>query len=300
MIPMEREALWQSVEERERKGNSIPSRSFEIALPLELNQDQRRWLSQDFARQICRRFDTPTDLSIHEPTIRKKGSTGAENPHAHLQIPDRDQHGAKLRQLSQFNSGEVEILRAMWERTVRRHLDHAGLAHVPFTMKKHQPPLVERIATNETQIRKLDRQIAAIERAIARLAARAIPAPRGDHESGGPDSEIQTGGRIQGSPGRDSQNFSNEHTQRNEPRISENQGTPRENIKRDNSLEPTNTRHDQQPEHQAQRNIDRTDGTSRSPGTDGFQCPALKAIEALKYKLEQLQEEKQGGNPWQL
>ncbi len=179
----ERGELWNRIEKSESRINSCVSRSFEIALPLELTQTQRTALAQDYARQLSARYDVPVDFAIHEPTKRKPGADAqAENPHTHMQIPDRNRAGEKLRELSKKDSGEVVALRQLWEETCNRHLAKAG-STAQITMKK-KPPLPERKLENENALGKIDRQIAALERAIQRLERRGLEPDSGNRDNG--------------------------------------------------------------------------------------------------------------------
>ena len=58
---------------------------FELSLPHELNDDQRRELTTDFARFIAEKYQVAVDTAIHAPSVQ-----GDErNYHAHLLICTR-------------------------------------------------------------------------------------------------------------------------------------------------------------------------------------------------------------------
>mgnify|MGYP003604126993 FL=1 len=137
--------FWQSADLYERKNGST-YREFEIALPRELNPEQRIALIQDFIQQeIGTKY--PYQLAIHNP----KAMDGEEQPHAHLMFNERLQDGGEREQQQYFkrynskdpekggarkdNTGkdyktrkdEIKALRQRWEEMSNRHLERAGL-----------------------------------------------------------------------------------------------------------------------------------------------------------------------------
>lgn len=137
--------FWQSADLYERKNGST-YREFEIALPRELNPEQRLELIQDFIDQeIGTKY--PYQVAIHNP----KAMDGLEQPHAHLMFNERLQDGIERDPQQYFkryngkapekggakkdNTGkdhktrkdEIKDLRQRWEEMSNRHLERAGL-----------------------------------------------------------------------------------------------------------------------------------------------------------------------------
>jgi hypothetical protein len=104
---VDREALWNAAEQTETRKNSTVAREFEVALPSELPDIERKRLALDFAREIVVRHGCAADVAIHAP-----GEGGDHrNHHAHILCSTRkltqDGFGAKTRELDDRSSGEV-------------------------------------------------------------------------------------------------------------------------------------------------------------------------------------------------
>jgi ATP-dependent exoDNAse (exonuclease V) alpha subunit len=76
----ERQALWNAAEEAERRKDARIAREYEVALPHELNKDQRLELVREFATEIADRHGVAVDFAIHAP--HRKGDE--RNHHAHI------------------------------------------------------------------------------------------------------------------------------------------------------------------------------------------------------------------------
>jgi hypothetical protein len=124
----DRTALWNAAERSETRKNSTVAREFEIALPVELDADQRRDLALDFAREIAARHQVAVDVAIHAPG----GEGDNRNHHAHLLLTTRqlgpEGLGAKTRELDQKQSGEVDHWRERWAEIQNLALERAGSA----------------------------------------------------------------------------------------------------------------------------------------------------------------------------
>ena len=137
--------FWQAADLYERKNGST-YREFEIALPRELNPEQRIELVQAFiAQEMGTKY--PYQLAIHNP----KAMDGLEQPHAHLMFNERLQDGIERDPQQYFkrynskepekggakkdNTGkdyqtrkdEIRDLRQRWEVMSNQHLERAGL-----------------------------------------------------------------------------------------------------------------------------------------------------------------------------
>ena len=86
-IEIDRGELWNLAEKTENRKDARTAREWVIALPDELDADQRKDLAKDFARSLVDRYGVIADLAIHEPfSHHQKGNK------ADLQIsyqPDR-------------------------------------------------------------------------------------------------------------------------------------------------------------------------------------------------------------------
>ena len=122
----EREALWNAAEQSETRKNSTVAREFEIALPDELNTDQRRRLALAFAGELVGRHRFAADVCIHEPS--RKGDE--RNHHAHILCSTRRLEAAgfmdKTRELDEVKQGEVVRWRERFAVLQNEHLRLAG------------------------------------------------------------------------------------------------------------------------------------------------------------------------------
>ncbi len=124
----DRAELWNAAEQSETRKNSTVAREFEIALPSELNDDQRHLLAHGFAREIVRRHGCVADVAIHAPSQ----SGDQRNHHAHILCSTRrlDSEGftKKTRELDELKSGEVVRWRERFAQLQNRALRDAGVA----------------------------------------------------------------------------------------------------------------------------------------------------------------------------
>lgn len=75
-----RSALWNAAEYAEKRKDAKVAREWEIALPDELNQQQRIELTRSFATELVNRYGVAVDICIHAP-----GRHGDQrNHHAHI------------------------------------------------------------------------------------------------------------------------------------------------------------------------------------------------------------------------
>jgi hypothetical protein len=78
--PRDRAALWNAAELAEKRKDSRVAREYEVALPAELNHEQRLELVREFSREIANRYGCAVDAAIHAP--HREGDE--RNHHAHL------------------------------------------------------------------------------------------------------------------------------------------------------------------------------------------------------------------------
>jgi ATP-dependent exoDNAse (exonuclease V) alpha subunit len=90
--PMEwarnRATLWNAVEAAEKRKNSRVAREYTVALPVELNADQRLRLVRGFAQELSDLYRFAVDVAIHAP--RDYPGSDPRNFHAHLLATTRE------------------------------------------------------------------------------------------------------------------------------------------------------------------------------------------------------------------
>ena len=125
---LNRQQLWNEVERAEKRKNSTVVREFEVALPNELNEEQRIALVQDFAKQIVARHGCAVDAHLHDDKASYKSK---ENQHAHIMLTTRrlepEGFTKKTRELDEKKSGEVVYWREQWAKTANEHLREYGI-----------------------------------------------------------------------------------------------------------------------------------------------------------------------------
>lgn len=153
--------FWQAADLYERKNGST-YREFEIALPRELNPEQRIELVQDFIDQEMG-TKYPYQVAIHNP----KAMDDLDQPHAHLMFNERLQDGIERDPQQYFkrynskapekggakkdNTGkdyqtrkdEIRDLRQRWEEISNRHLERAGL-DIRIDMRSYKDQGIEK------------------------------------------------------------------------------------------------------------------------------------------------------------
>ena len=134
----DRAELWNAVEAKNKRADAQVAREFVVALPDELDYDQRRQLALGLARHIADTYRVATDLAIHVP-----GREGDHrNHHAHILTstntlnPDGS-FGNKARALDlvAHNMGggvgtanAIDTLRQTWADLANQALERAGRA----------------------------------------------------------------------------------------------------------------------------------------------------------------------------
>jgi ATP-dependent exoDNAse (exonuclease V) alpha subunit len=84
-IEIDRSELWNLAEKSENRKDARTAREWVIALPDELDADQRKDLAKAFATALVDRYGVIADLAIHEPS---KGGND-KNHHAHIMLTTR-------------------------------------------------------------------------------------------------------------------------------------------------------------------------------------------------------------------
>lgn len=117
----DREKLWNTVEQVERRKDSQLAREIEIALPIELDKNQQVALLRDFVRDTFVAQGMVADVALH--------LDNAENPHGHILLTTRNltSTGFGLKRRDWNARTELMEWREAWAGTANRHLAHAGL-----------------------------------------------------------------------------------------------------------------------------------------------------------------------------
>lgn len=113
-IEIDRGELWNLAEKTENRKDARTAREWVIALPDELDADQRKDLAKDFARSLVDRYDVIADLAIHEPS---KGGND-KNHHAHIMLTTRKAELAPDNKLILTAKAAIEL-----SNTKRKSLD---------------------------------------------------------------------------------------------------------------------------------------------------------------------------------
>lgn len=126
---LDRNQLWNKVEQVENRKNSQLAREFEIAFPHELNAEQRQSMLNDLCQDIVKRHGVIVDAAIHAP--HTKSGSDERNYHAHIMFTTRsiDEHGDLGKKTREFNDNgkqEVEFWRENFADLSNKHLARAG------------------------------------------------------------------------------------------------------------------------------------------------------------------------------
>ena len=117
----DRERLWNTVEQVERRKDAQLAREIEIALPVELSRDQQIGLLRNFVRDTFVSRGMVADVALH--------LDNSDNPHAHILLTTRgvtpEGFGAKRRDWN--DRAELIEWRAGWAGAANEHLARAGL-----------------------------------------------------------------------------------------------------------------------------------------------------------------------------
>ena len=138
-------AYWEAADAHERANGRLYS-EVQFALPVELDERQRRELAQEFAQSLTGEERLPYTLAIHRGVSDKPGK--ADNPHCHLMFSERGNDGIERsaeQWFRRYNAKAPERggarksragkagdwlakTREAWEREANRALERAGVA----------------------------------------------------------------------------------------------------------------------------------------------------------------------------
>lgn len=121
--------LWNAAEQAENRRNSTVAREFEISLPHELTEDQRRALVHDLAQTLVGRYGFAVQASTHAP---HGGKGDDRNFHVHILATTRRMTpnglGEKTRELDGGPKGrqEIQVVREVIAGRINHALAQAG------------------------------------------------------------------------------------------------------------------------------------------------------------------------------
>lgn len=107
-IQIDRNQLWNLAEKTENRKDARTAREWVIALPNELDADQRKDLAKSFARSLVNHYDVIADLAIHEPS---KGGND-KNHHAHIMLTTRKAELDPDHKLTLTTKADIELSNA--------------------------------------------------------------------------------------------------------------------------------------------------------------------------------------------
>jgi Ti-type conjugative transfer relaxase TraA len=133
----DRSALWNAAEKAEQRKDARVAREIEVALPHELNPEERLALVRSFCRSLAERFGVAVDFAIHSP----HAPTDERNHHAHLMLTTRriEKDGLGEKSILEWENKKLQaqglpttheqlrLLRIDWEQQANRQLARAGL-----------------------------------------------------------------------------------------------------------------------------------------------------------------------------
>jgi len=90
----DRTNLWNTAESAELRKNARVAREYLVALPVELDPEQRLKLVRGFSQELTDRYQFALDLTVHEP--RRFPGSDPRNFHAHLLATTREATAAGL------------------------------------------------------------------------------------------------------------------------------------------------------------------------------------------------------------
>ena len=124
----DRASLWNHAEAAEKRKNAATAREWEIALPAELDAENRQDLAYRFASDLVHRYGVVADVAIHAP--HRDGDQ--RNHHAHILTTTRriaeDGFTVKTRELDDRKLGSANIIdmRAHWADMQNAALEKSG------------------------------------------------------------------------------------------------------------------------------------------------------------------------------
>jgi len=110
--PIDRQNLWLMAEKTEKRKNSTLAREMDVAIPVELTQQERFKLTAKFCHWLAQEYQVAVDCCMH----RKDKNDTQENPHLHVMFTTRHYMpegtlGTKTRELDDLKTRKAHLLR---------------------------------------------------------------------------------------------------------------------------------------------------------------------------------------------
>ncbi len=142
------EYLWNTIEKSEKRKDAQLAREFNIALPVEMTDEQKKTLAIDFCNENFIKNGMIADIAFHK--------LDSENPHFHVMLttrsltPDGSGFGQKVRE---WNSKEqLEGWRKSWADTANEHMQRAGIdARIDHRSLKDQKAELDALPSPTTE-----------------------------------------------------------------------------------------------------------------------------------------------------
>lgn len=140
-IQIERGELWNLAEKSENRKDARTAREWVIALPDELDEEQRKELAKGFAKSLVDRYGVIADLAIHAPShngndknhhahillTTRKAELDTENKLVLTQKSEIELSNTKRKSLGMGTSQEeIKQIRATWANLANHALEYAG------------------------------------------------------------------------------------------------------------------------------------------------------------------------------
>jgi hypothetical protein len=134
---LDREVLWNAADAADRRKDSVPAREILVALPHELNDEQRRELVREFARGSLVGRGMIADIAIHRPG----GEGDDRNHHAHILVTTRNVDPSGFTSKNpDWNAREFVVeVRREWAEVQNKYLER----HAPSAAKVSEKSLAE-------------------------------------------------------------------------------------------------------------------------------------------------------------
>ena len=162
---LDRQELWNAVEQVERRKDATLAREFEIAFPHEFNAEQRQDLLDELCQEIVEKHGVIVDACIHAP--HTKSGSDERNFHAHIMFTSRqidpqigDFAKKKNRDFNKEQSSEtVSHWREYFAELTNRHLEKYGFSdRIDHRSYKDQGADLEATQHEGPQVTQLRRQ----------------------------------------------------------------------------------------------------------------------------------------------
>lgn len=184
----DRAALWNAVEARETRSNSVTAREWELALPSEISDAARIEIARAFAQQLVERYGVAADVAIQAP--HREGDQ--RNHHAHILTTTRvlSAEGLtdKTRILDAASTGgpEIEAMRGVWAELQNHALELAGqeerVDHRSLEVQREETLSLDKLLKAEELDREPELKLGPAANAIERHAQLVADAEGRDYE----------------------------------------------------------------------------------------------------------------------